>query len=102
MNEQAELFAGLVARDRALGILEQSQPEWLAMARAVARDLASSGGVVTVNDVREKCPPPPGSDPRIMGAIFNTREWERVGVQRSGRRVCHARPISTFRLKGIR
>jgi hypothetical protein len=48
--------------------------------------------------VRAACPPPSAVDPRVMGAIFNTPEWQKVGYCNSKRRACHKRPISIFQL----
>lgn len=75
---------------------EAHQADWLAKARAVALELGRSGHVVTVNDVRKRCPPPPEADPRVMGAIFTRGEWRRVGYINSNRAACHGRPIAAF------
>lgn len=83
-----------------LPLFEQgSNSLWLARARAVAFELGKGGRLVTVDNVRDRCPPPPYADPRIMGAIFVKRYWERVGHVESGRGVNHHRPIVMFRLR---
>ena len=73
---------------------------WIAQARLAARRIACEEGAVTINDVREVCPPPEEADPRIMGAVFNGGEFVRVGFEVSSRRSCHGRMIGVFRLKG--
>jgi hypothetical protein len=85
-------------RDDALALLEKCRAEYLAIARAKAREIAVKAGRVTVDDVRAACPPPSAVDPRVMGAIFNTPEWQKVGYCNSKRRACHKRPISIFQL----
>ena len=73
--------------------------EWLEHARGVAIELGRNGGIVTVDMVREHCPPPPDTDPRIMGALMPRKLWERVGYTTSSRGINHHRPIALFRLK---
>lgn len=82
-----------------LPLFETHRADWLAQARSVARNLAAGGRMVTINDVRRQCPPPPHVDPRVCGAVFAGKEWERVGFLNSDRKACHHRPISMFRLR---
>lgn len=79
-------------------LFERHRADWLKRARAVARMIGQGGRLVTVDDVRRLCPPPDRLDPRVMGAIFRTSEWERVDHCLSSRRTCHHRPIAVFRL----
>jgi len=88
-------------RDDALRILEDSRKSYLMDARGIAEEIARNGdGTCTVNNVRERCPPPEELDGRVMGAIFNTSDWEHLGYERSDRAACHKRPISRFRFVG--
>lgn len=73
--------------------------EWLATARTVAVELGKTGNIVTVDMVREFCPPPSDVDPRIMGAVMPRKLWERVGYAQSSRAINHNRPIALFKLK---
>lgn len=82
-----------------LPLFEQSQPDWLQSARAAARRLGASGKAITIDDVREVCPPPSDVDPRVMGAVFKHSEWTCTGHRRSRRRECHNRPVGVFVLK---
>lgn len=75
---------------------EQTRAEYLAEARHYARLIAKERPFVTVNDVRAVCPPPPHMDPRVMGAIFNRSDWERIGYIENPRKVCRGRPIARF------
>jgi hypothetical protein len=83
-------------KEEALDALEQARWEYLIEARLIAVKLARKHGEITVNDVREKCPPPPEINPKVMGAIFNTKDWEPVGFHVSKR--AHNRIIRTWRL----
>lgn len=86
----------LETKEDALEALERARSEYLTAARAVAYRLGASREV-TVDDVRKYCPPPKEIDGRVMGAIFNTPDWEHSGYTRSTRATCHKRPISKFR-----
>ena len=91
---QADLFATDV-----LPLFEAHRADWLSEARAVAVSLAARNGTVTIDDVRDHCPPPDDVDPRVMGAVFRTRDFEATGRHiKSGRRTCHNRPVAVFKL----
>jgi hypothetical protein len=79
---------------------EEARAGWIGRARAAARRIAAEKGQVTINDVRDVCPPPEGADPRIMGAVLHKGEFTRVDFMVSERRRCHGRTIGVFRLKG--
>lgn len=79
-------------------LFEEYREDWLTRARQVAYAL-SAKGEVTIDDVREHIEPPPGKDPRVMGAVFLKEIWEPIGYRKSTRRECHNRPIAVFRLR---
>ena len=81
-----------------IALLEAHRPDYLAEARAAARRLLESRQSITVNDVREVCPPPADIDGRVMGAIFRHRDFEAVDNVRSSRSACHHREIKRFAL----
>ena len=74
--------------------------EWLTQARAAARRIARENGTVTIDEVREFCPPPEGVDPRVMGAVMQPREFQMVKLVESRRKACHGRHIGVFKLRG--
>ncbi|MEL6758223.1 MAG: hypothetical protein AAFP81_17460, partial [Pseudomonadota bacterium] len=75
-----------------------TRPEYLARARATARLLLESRDEITINDVREHCPPPPHWDGRVLGAVFKHPDFESTGrIVKSNRSTCHKRPIQLFR-----
>ena len=82
-----------------LPLFEQNRAQWLAAARAAAEKLGREQTTVSIDDVRAVCPPPANIDPRVNGAIFNSKRWELVGYRQSDRKTCHGRPIGVFRLK---
>ncbi|MEY4931922.1 MAG: hypothetical protein RLZZ403_242 [Pseudomonadota bacterium] len=75
---------------------EAAKAQFLAEARHEAKLIAKRKGRVTVDDVREKWPPPSSLDPRIMGAIFAGKEWKRVDYIVGTRGASHKRPIAVF------
>ena len=82
-----------------LDLLEAHRPDYLAAARAAARRLLETRPSITVNDIREVCPPPADIDPRVMGAVFRHRDFEATGeFVLSSRNTCHKRPIQRFAL----
>jgi len=82
-----------------LDLLEEHRPDYLAMARSAARKLLEARQSITINDVREICPPPKGVDPRVMGAVFLHKDFEATGeFVLSSRATCHNRPIQKLRL----
>ena len=77
---------------------EETRKEYLAQARYAANKLYSSGKKeLTVNDIREICPPPASVDPRVMGAIFSRKIWKVISYRPSKR--AHMRPIAVFTKK---
>lgn len=87
------------SKEMALDALEQTRVDYLWGARMYAAMLARTQEYVTVDDVRVFWPPPPNIDPRVMGAIFRTNDWEHGGYVNSTRATCHKRPIAQFRRK---
>lgn len=75
---------------------EATSADFLRRARLVADMLGSLRTDVTIDDVREVCPPPDHVNPAIMGRVF-LREfgWEPVSYRRSKRG--HHRAIAVFR-----
>lgn len=89
-------YEARMARDVALKRLEATRAAWLARARSAAVTLYRAlQRPITVDDVRDACPPPEEIDPRAMGAIF-MKDWDCVGFRNSTRKECHARPIRSF------
>lgn len=94
MSEARDLFE-LAVKPR----FEKAQPHWLKLARVTAHYLAKRDGKTNINEVRKECPPPPGVDSRILGAVFNRKDFVRVGFVNSDRKTCHGRIIAEFALR---
>ena len=95
-DKKPDLFGDLIQP-----LFEEYRAEFLAKARKVAKMLGRDGRIVTINDVRAVISPPDDIDPRVMGAVFKTAEWQCVGYTGSSRRVCHGRPVAQFKLLSL-
>jgi hypothetical protein len=95
-----DLFTAADAREAALDRLDAARPLWVDVARQAATRIAEARGQVTIDDVREVCPPPEGTDPRVMGTVLRKPVFEPIGYVQSTRIACHGRPIRVFRLAG--
>jgi hypothetical protein len=93
---QLDMFASSF-EEAVLPLFEEHRGDWLAHARATARHLAADRDI-TIDDVRQLCPPPENIDPRVMGAVFAGNDWRCLRYVSSHRGVCHKRPIGLFRL----
>ena len=80
-----------------MDVFETTREEYLSDARVIAEILVKQKGTITVNDVRDVLPPPSDIDPRVMGAIFKCKSWEKVGYISSNR--ARLRPIAVFKKK---
>lgn len=97
------MSTGRELRDCAFDLLENSSEQrklWVASARVEARRLALRHGTVTAEALRRVHPVPPDWDPRILGAVFRTSEWVRVGFVSTPRAMAHGRPIAVWTLLG--
>lgn len=84
-----------------LETFEMTRPEYLARARATARLLLMTRDEISIDLVREHCPPPANWDGRVLGAVFKHADFEGTGrYVKSSRETCHKRPIQLFRLAG--
>src|SRR5690606_10307586 len=77
---------GLFERDSALARFEVTQEQWLAEARARAREIFRRKGRVTSDDLQAECPPPPRAHPNVMGAVFSQPDFKPMGFTVSKRR----------------
>jgi len=84
-------------------LFEQHREDWLTSARTVAEQMCVRNGTATTDDIWAHCPPPSDVDPRVLGAVFKTSQFEATGIYRkSGRSTSHHRPIQVFRLARTR
>lgn len=90
---------GLRARDAAKSRLATENQEWLDRARSHMVETIREKGFCSSDDCWEKCPPPEGAHPSVMGCLFDDRRFVRVGDRLSTRPSARGRRISTYELK---
>ena len=88
-------------KENALDLLEETRSAFLAECRRVAYAVALNNGRVTIDDVRDRLELPQGVDGRVFGAVFNSKEWERIGYTQTKRKTSHRRPIAIFKIAGL-
>lgn len=80
---------------------EANRAEYLANMRHLALKIWRERRLpaITINDLRRdpRFYMPLEIDPRVLGAVFKTKEWEVVEYCGSNRRECHGRPVARFR-----
>lgn len=101
-----ELLKGIAELDEVLfwlGDSSEARKKWVAHARYLAVEICKAKGTVTSVDVKRHLPVPEGWDPRILGAVFASRQegflFEVDHYQPTTDRQAHARPIPVWRFK---
>ena len=79
--------------------LETGKMQWLASARAAARQLYRAEERRAGEEGSARWPPQPGEDPRVMGAVMQPREFQMIKFVESRRKACHGRHIGLFKLR---
>lgn len=95
-----DLGAGTEAKKNALASFEVRAADWLALARKTARDICRDQGTVTSDDILGEIGMPEGLHHNVVGAIFASGEFIRVGFRRTRRPQGHARMIGVWSRKG--
>lgn len=76
--------------------------EWITQAENFTLFYAARNGEVSSDDVQRECPPPIGSNPNVVGALFRSllakKKIEFVATRKSNRASGHARRIGVYRL----
>ena len=94
----ANLQAGRDMRDRQLDIFEETEHEFLERCRVVAVFTCMRKGQVSINDIRELIEVPPGLHPSVLGAVFRTKQFKRVGYTEAAHPQAHARVVRVYSL----
>lgn len=81
-----------------LDIFEQRDHEFLERCRSLARLICRERGQVSINDVREYITVPPGVHPSVLGAVFRTKEFKKVGHTEATHAQAHARVVRVYQL----
>lgn len=93
-------------RDAALDLLDTSEARRIYIRRAqhAMLDILETAGEATIDELRDRCPPPSVFDGRILGAVASG--LDKAGViqfvryERTKRAAAHCRPRVVWRLAG--
>jgi hypothetical protein len=94
----ADLTSGRDMRDRQLDIFEQRDHQFLERCRALAVLICKQHGQVSINDIRAIIDVPPGVHPSVLGAVFRTKQFVRVGYTEAAHPQAHARVVRVYSL----
>lgn len=92
----ANLELGRAMRDRQLDIFEYTDHQFLARCRALAVLVAKQAGQVSINDIRQIIEVPPGVHPSVLGAVFRTKQFKRIGYTEAVHPEAHARIVRVY------
>ena len=93
------LATGRDMRDRQLDIFEQRDHQFLERCRALAVLVCKQHGQVSIHDIRAFIEVPPGVHPSVLGAVFRTKQFKRVGFTEATHPQAHARVVRVYQLK---
>jgi len=83
----------------AFNLFETNRREFLDYARWVAKRIYKIKGNVSTDDIRGEIGLPKDLDGRVFGAVFNRREWEKVGYKTTNIPTSHGRPVAVWILR---
>lgn len=96
----ARLYTASEARDIVMLHHEQTKQHYLYAARGLAVRICKEKGEVTINDIRDKLPPPEEMHPSVLGAIFRDRRFIHTGRYTTAKHLAsHARKVGIYQLK---
>lgn len=79
---------------------EEHQADLVERLRAAAKALAATHpDGITSDEVHAVVNIPEATDRRVMGAVFNKKDWVHVGWRASTRKINHGRPIRVWKPK---
>ena len=73
------LNLGQQIRDAQLDMFEVRDADFLEHCRSVAIQIAKRQGEVSINDVRQHLQVPFGVNPSVLGAVFRTKQFRKIG-----------------------
>lgn len=93
------MLTGQQLKDRQLDIFEQRDHQFLERCRSLAVMICRERGTVSINDIRQFIDVPPGVHPSVLGAVFRTKQFKKVGLVEASHPQAHARIVRVYQLK---
>ena len=92
------LNLGQQIRDRQLDMFEVRDSDFLESCRSLAMQIAKRNGEVSINDVRRHLQVPAGVNPSVLGAVFRTKAFKKIGMCEANHKEAHARIVRVYAL----
>ena len=93
-----ELTQGQQIRNSQLDFFEHRDSEFLNHCRSLAVQIARRQGEVSINDIRKHIQVPTGTHPSVLGAVFRTKQFRKVGLCEASHPEAHARIVRVYEL----
>jgi hypothetical protein len=93
-----QALEGRAIKERQLDMFEQRDHLFLARCRALAVMVCHQRGQVSINDIRQIIEVPPGVHPSVLGAVFRTKQFRKVGLTEASHPEAHARIVRVYQL----
>jgi hypothetical protein len=93
-----EQTAGQQIRNSQLDMFEARDGEFLTRCRNIAMQIAMRKGEVSINDIRAHIQVPSGVHPSVLGAVFRTKQFKKIGLCEASHKEAHARVIRVYAL----
>ena len=92
------VLEGRAIKERQLDMFEQRDHLFLERCRALAVMVCQQRGQVSINDIRQIIEVPPGVHPSVLGAVFRTKQFRKVGLVEAIHPQAHARIVRVYQL----
>jgi hypothetical protein len=92
------MLTGHQLKERQLDIFEQRDHQFLERCRSLATMICRERGTVSINDIRQFIEVPPGVHPSVLGAVFRTKQFKKVGLVEASHPQAHARIVRVYQL----
>lgn len=86
-------------KQQAMDLFEIQRQAYLSHCRDIAERLYNLYGPLTIDQVREQCPPPQIFNAKVLGAVFNTEKWQKRGYEPTKIKSSHGRLVAIWELK---
>jgi hypothetical protein len=89
---------GQQIRNAQLDFFEHRDSDFLNHCRSLAVQIAKRQGEVSINDIRRHIQVPSGTHPSVLGAVFRTKQFRKVGLCEASHPEAHARIVRVYEL----
>jgi hypothetical protein len=93
-----QVLEGQQIRNAQLDFFEERDSEVLSRCRSLAVQIAKRQGEVSINDVRKHIQVPSGTHPSVLGAVFRTKQFRKIGLCEASHPEAHARIVRVYEL----